>query len=153
MDEFWAACDSENMKHLTFYHEIYEFEQITYMPEVLEIMSATEQGKHWHQEDLPYICWLWYKASSHMVLAEYDEFLKAVRAETSKYYQEAYRKSAQNRMQEELFDAIHKTGVALHTFTAYGHWGERMVLDLFVKIAALSVALWFVFMWVEDEED
>lgn len=40
----------KNMKHLTFYHEIYE--QTTYMPEVLEIMTATEQGEHWHQEDL-----------------------------------------------------------------------------------------------------
>lgn len=50
MDEFWEACGSENMKHLTFYHEIYE--QTTYMPEVLEIMTATEQGEHWHQEDL-----------------------------------------------------------------------------------------------------
>lgn len=56
-------------------------------------------------------------------------------------------------MQEELFGAIYKTGIGLHTFTAYGHWGEKMVLDLFVKIAALSVALWFYFMYVEDEEE
>lgn len=53
-------------------------------------------------------------------------------------------------MQEELFGAIHKTATSLHTFTAYGHWGEKMV---FVKIAALSVALWFYFMYVEDEEE
>lgn len=152
-EKFWEACSAENMGHIADLQDPFDYERMTYLPEVLEIMTSTEQGEHWHQEDLPYICWLWYKASSHMVLAEYGEFLKAVRVETSKYYQEAYRRSAQNRMQEELFAAIRKTDTGLHTFTAYGHWGEKMVLDLFVKIAALSVVLWFYFMYVEDEEE
>ena len=143
-EKFWEACSAENMGHIADLQDPFDYERMNYLPEVLEIMSATEEGRHCCQEDLPYLCWLWYKASSHTVLAEYDEFLKAVRAETGKYYPEAYRRSTQNRIQEELFSAIHKTGIGLHTFTAYGHWGEKMVLDLFVKIAALSIALWFV---------
>lgn len=47
----------------------------------------------------------------------------------------------------------YKADKGLHTFTAYGRWGEKMVLDLFVKIAALGITLWFYFMYVEEEEE
>lgn len=93
-EKFWEACSAENMGHIADLQDPFDYERMAYLPEVLEIMAATEQGEHWHQEDLPYVCWLWYKASSHMVLAEYDEFLKAVRVEASKYCYEAYRRSA-----------------------------------------------------------
>lgn len=137
-DKCWDERSVENSAYRAYYFKSFDCERTTYSDVLLQTLSATAEGKYAEQEDIPYICFLWYMASTFIALVDYQEFEDLVRAEV-----DAISYGQRSELEATLFNDLIKVETDLRPLTAYGLWGRKMVLKLFVEIAALSVALWF----------